>query len=190
MPVEYLPETPSQTAGPYVHIGLMPPVAGLNVRTQDRPGVLASSPDAIIIEGMVRDGTGHPVRDAVIELWQAGPSGHYNEPGFSGFGRASADFHTGLFRFETLRPGAVTERNGQLSAPHVNLLILARGINIHLHTRCYLPDNPAVLDTDPVLASLEMKERRKTLVARAEDTNRYRFDIILQGEAETVFFDA
>lgn len=195
MPVAYLKETPSQTGGPYVHIGTLPAVAGLPVRTQENLSVLASGAVAgprIRIEGVVRDGSGHAVKDALLELWQADPSGRHDHPDFLGFGRAAADFNTGVFAFETVKPGALPWRDGRTQAPHVSLLIFARGINIHLHTRMYFSDEAEANAADPVLKSIEQAGRRDTLVgARSEQDGivTYRFDIRLQGENETVFFD-
>jgi len=195
MPVEYLKETPSQTGGPYVHIGTLPAVAGLPVRTQERLDVLVAGSvpgERIRIEGMIWDGSGHPVMDALIELWQADAKGRHDNPDFLGFGRAAADFTTGLWSFETVKPGVLPWRDGRAQAPHVSLLIFARGINIHLHTRMYFSDAAEANATDPVLKSIEQAGRRDTLVGvRGERDGMviYRFDIRLQGENETVFFD-
>lgn len=195
MPVEYLQETPSQTGGPYVHIGTLPAVAGLPVRSQENLAVLASGSipgEKIRIVGVVIDGSGHPVRDALLELWQADASGRHDNPDFLGFGRAAADFATGEFVFETIKPGVLPWRDGRPQAPHVSLLIFARGINIHLHTRLYFSDEEKANEEDPVLKSIEQVGRRKTLVAQREETDgvvTYRFVIRLQGEDETVFFD-
>lgn len=195
MPFDHLKETPSQTGGPYVHIGTLPAVAGLPVRSQDTMNVLASGACAgerIRIEGVVFDGSGAPVKDALLELWQADPAGRHDNPDFSGFGRAAADFTTGEWMFETLKPGVLPWRDGRLQAPHVSLLIFARGINIHLHTRMYFSDEASANAVDPVLKYIDQVERRATLVGTRRDGGdaiTYRFDIRLQGEGETVFFD-
>lgn len=195
MPVQYLKETPSQTGGPYVHIGTLPAVAGLPVRTQENLSILASGGvpgERIRIEGIVWDGSGAPVKDALIELWQADSAGHHDNPDFSGFGRSAADFATGLFSFETVKPGVLPWRDGRAQAPHVSLLIFARGINIHLHTRMYFSDEAEANAADPVLKSIEQVGRRATLVGTRGESDgivTYRFDIRLQGENETVFFD-
>ncbi|MET3356537.1 UNVERIFIED_ORG: protocatechuate 3,4-dioxygenase alpha subunit [Xanthobacter viscosus] len=195
MPVAYLKETPSQTAGPYVHIGTLPAVAGLPVRSQENLSVLASGSvpgERIRITGVVWDGAGHPVKDALLELWQADAAGRHDNPDFPGFGRAAADFATGAFSFETVKPGALPWRDGRTQAPHVCLLIFARGINIHLHTRMYFSDEAEANAADPMLKSIEHAGRRTTLVGErgTEDgVVTYRFDIHLQGENETVFFD-
>jgi len=202
----YLKETASQTAGPFLHIGLLPSAAGLNLRTQEKPNVLVSGATAgerIRIEGRVIDGAGAPLRDALVEIWQANAHGRYNHPadrqdkpldaGFRGFGRAVTDFESGLFWFETVKPGRVPGRHGQKPmAPHVSLWIVARGINIGLHTRMYFADESAANAEDPVLRLIEPAERRQTLMAAREERGGevvYRFDVRLQGDPETVFFD-
>ncbi len=193
MPVEYLKETPSQTAGPYVHIGTMPAFAGLSMRTQETPHIMAASgaANAIRIEGLVWDGSGYPVKDAMLELWQADPAGAYHASGFTGWGRAAADGDTGEWYFETVKPGPTLWRDGQMQAPHVSLLIFARGINIHLHTRMYFPEDTDLLAHDPAMRRIEQPQRRQTLIATAKPgaVPTYRFDIRLQGDQETVFFD-
>ena len=193
MPVEYRKETPSQTAGPYVHIGTVPSAAGLPVRTQEKPNVLAASGvdgEKIRIDGIIHDGAGDIVRDAMIELWQADPQGRYDNPSFLGWGRAVADFETGEWEFETVKPGPTPIGDGgQMQAPHVNLLLFARGINIHLHTRLYFADEEEANAADPILAA---PAARQTLIAQAEQRGGetvYRFEIRLQGDGETVFFD-
>ena len=198
-------ETASQTAGPYLHIGMMPRAAGLSIREREQWHVLAG-PEAvgerIRLEGTIRDGTGALVRDAQIEIWQANAHGKYDhpadrrdlpvDPAFRGFGRTVADFKTGLWWFETLKPGPVPGRHGGNMAPHISVALFARGINIHLNTRIYFADEPEANGKDPVLRLIEPEARRETLLARREERDGrivYRFDIRLQGEAETVFFD-
>ncbi|MBL8588830.1 MAG: protocatechuate 3,4-dioxygenase subunit alpha [Methylobacteriaceae bacterium] len=196
MPVDYLKETPSQTAGPYVHIGTLPAAAGLPLRTQENLHVLAQGAAAgerIRLEGVIHDGAGAPVKDAMLEIWQADASGRYNAPGFSGWGRTAADFKTGEWFFETVKPGPTPWRDGRLQAPHVSLLIFARGINIHLHTRAYFSDETAANEADPVLRAIEQRNRVPTLIAQRSTRGGqtvYRFDVWLQhDERETVFFD-
>lgn len=196
-----LREIPSQTAGPYVHIGLLPAVAGIRFEPERdwgrmvRPGVRG---ERIRIEGLVLDGTGSPVKDAVLELWQPDAAGRFPghdpgaDPAFTGFGRVATDLGTGLFAFETVKPGRVPAPDGRLQAPHASLLIFARGINIHLHTRIYFEDEAEANAEDPVLGLIEQEARRRTLLARREMREGavvYRFDVRLQGEPETVFFD-
>jgi protocatechuate 3,4-dioxygenase, alpha subunit len=199
-PLCYLKETASQTAGPYVHIGLAPEAAGFKIFQRDLGGDIAG-PSAkgqrIHIEGLVYDGTGAAVKDVLIEAWQADAQGIYPHPedprhadcapGFRGWGRALADFDSGTWGFDTIKPGPVLGRHAQPMAPHINLWIVARGINIGLNTRIYFDDEDNA--ADPVLALLDPPHRRATLIARKTAPNRYRFDIRLQGEAETVFLD-
>ena len=181
-------ETPSQTAGPYVHIGTAPQSIGRPpLINQPGPVIESNTGEAIIIEGTVLDGAGAPVRDAMLEIWQADGLGRTGEFGL--FGRTVADFSSGLFRFQSVRPGA----HAQGHAPHVALLIFARGINIHLHTRIYFPQDLEAMEQDSDMKRLE-PEARETLIAREAGRNEaglpvYRFDIRLQGAGETVFFD-
>ena len=201
-----LRETASQTAGPYVHIGLAPSAAGFEIFEKNFGNVLttAQTPgERIRIEGIVTDGSGTPVRDVLLEIWQANAAGKYNHPGdrqegraidpaFRGWGRACSDFETGLYSFETIKPGSVSGRNGRPMAPHINFWIVARGINIGLHTRMYFSDETAANASDPVINLIEWQVRRQTLIAKREEHANgvvYRFDIRLQGENETVFFD-
>jgi len=199
----YLRETASQTAGPYVHIGLAPGAAGFDIYDaelgQDIAGPNAKG-DRIRVEGLVIDGVGNPVKDVLIEVWQANASGHYAHPegggqvedGFRGWGRVITDFETGRWGFDTIKPGAVPGRNSATQAPHLNLWIVARGINIGLNTRMYFSDEENANASDPVLARVEGQARRATLVASRSDDGSlplYRFDIRLQGDGETVFFD-
>ncbi len=196
-----LREIPSQTAGPYVHIGLVPSAAGIPFEPERDWGRMlgpGARGERIRIEGIVFDGTGSPVKDAVLELWQPDAAGRFPgrdpgaDPAFSGFGRVATDFGTGLFAFETVKPGRVPTAEGRLQAPHATLLIFARGINIHLHTRIYFEDEAAANAEDPVLALIEQPCRRETLIARRalrEGLPVYRFDVQIQGPNETVFFD-
>lgn len=204
--LDYLKETASQTAGPYVHIGLIPKQAGFDIFETNFTNILADENtrgERIIIEGRVIDGTGTPLRDALLEIWQANVDGRYNheldrqksgkvDEGFRGWGRTGTDFDTAVYRFETIKPGVVSGRNGKDMAPHINFWIVARGINIGLNTRMYFSDEQDANAIDPVLNLIEQQPRRKTLIANRDDTGPipvYRFDIVLQGDGETVFFD-
>lgn len=204
-PLHYLRETASQTAGPFVHIGLAPGAAGFAIFERELGGDIAG-PDApgarIAVEGCVFDGTGAPVKDVLIEVWQADAAGVYPHPadpraaqaaeGFRGWGRVIPDFETGVFRFGTVKPGATPGRSGRMQAPHLNLWLVARGLNIGLSTRLYFGDEAAANAADPVLGLIEQAHRRKTLIAArdgGEGQALYRFDIRLQGDGETVFFD-
>lgn len=199
----YLKETASQTAGPYVHIGLAPGAAGFDIYKREL-GWDIVGPNAkgerIRIEGRVIDGMGAPLKDVLLEVWQANADGHYAHPqgggpvedDFRGWGRVISDFETGEWGFETIKPGKTRGRNVGIQAPHLNIWIVARGINIGLNTRMYFGDESEANSADPVLNLIEWEHRRATLIApRTEDdaTPVYRFDVRLQGENETVFFD-
>ena len=202
----YVKETASQTAGPYVHIGLAPKAAGFDIFENNFSNVLVgrkTKGERIRIEGRVIDGSGTPLRDVLIEIWQANADGRYNHPAdrqkkkkidddFRGWGRGCSDFASGTYAFETIKPGSVIGRNKRPMAPHVNFWIVARGINIGLSTRMYFSDEAAANAKDPVLNLIEWEVRRKTLIAQREARKGkvvYRFDINLQGPDETVFFD-
>jgi protocatechuate 3,4-dioxygenase alpha subunit len=203
---DYFKELPSQTAGPYVHIGLIPHQAGFDIFQNNFTNILAVETvqgERIRIEGRVYDGAGTPVRDALLEIWQANAFGRYNHPmdrqdkpldeSFRGWGRTGADFVTGTYTFETIKPGAVVGRAGKgTMAPHVNFWIAARGINIGLHTRMYFGDETEANANDPVLKIVEQEQRRATLIAprtTRDGETVYTFDIYLQGDRETVFLD-
>jgi protocatechuate 3,4-dioxygenase alpha subunit len=200
-------ESSSQTAGPYVHIGLIPHQAGFDIFEKNFSHVLVG-PDTvgerIRIEGRIFDGLGALARDVLVEIWQANTAGRYNHPAdrqedkasdptFRGWGRTGTNFETGLYTFETIKPGSVIGRRGHRPmAPHVNVWLAARGINIGLSTRLYFSDEAEANAQDPVLNIIEPRERRETLIARREEREEdivYVFDIHLQGERETVFFD-
>lgn len=200
---DYLRETPSQTAGPYVHIGLAPGAAGFDIYDVELGRDIAG-PEAkgtrIRVEGLVIDGTGSPIKDAMLEVWQANADGHYAHPegggpveaGFRGWGRVITDFETGKWGFDTIKPGPVMGRSGRMMAPHIVLWIVARGINIGLNTRLYFEDEAEANAADPVLNLIEWENRRPTLIAKRTTRDGlvvYRFDIRVQGDGETVFFD-
>ena len=200
--LSYLKETPSQTAGPYVHIGLAPGAAGFDIYRQELGWDIAgpnAAGERIRVEGVVIDGTGSPIKDVLLEVWQANADGIYAHPeggeaedGFRGWGRVITDFETGEWGFDTIKPGRVMGRNGRLMAPHINLWIVARGINLGLNTRIYFDDEAAANAEDPVINLIDWERRRATLIARRTDRDGqivYRFDIRVQGQDETVFFD-
>lgn len=198
-----LNETASQTGGPYVHIGLAPQQAGFEMFEQGFGSVLVApgQPGHIAIEGTVYDGSGTPVRDLLVEAWQADGQGHYAHPadpcpsGFRGWARTGADFDTGLWRLDTCKPGAVAGPGGAMQAPHIALVLFARGLNLGLHTRLYFDDEADANARDPVLNGIEWAVRRRTLVAQRQERDGqvvYRLDIHLQHAdpaQETVFFD-
>ncbi len=200
-PLNYLKETASQTAGPYVHIGLTPNFCDINgVYAEDLGTHMVNDKtkgERITIKSRVLDGTGTLLRDALVEIWQADAEGLYNspsemrgaaDPNFTGWGRCPADMDTGEFVFETIKPGRVPFIDGRLQAPHITFWIVARGINLGLQTRMYFSDEEKANAEDPILARIEHKMRVPTLIGK-RDGNSYTFDIRLQGEGETVFFD-
>ena len=207
LPLPYLKETPSQTAGPYVHIGLIPHQAGFDIFENNFSNVLIGPEthgERIRIEGRIFDGSGSPCRDILVEIWQANAAGRYNhpadgqedksiDPSFRGWGRTGTNFETGLYTFETIKPGRVAGRHGRKPmASHVNIWLAARGINIGLNTRLYFADETEANAEDPVLNMIEPAGRRETLLAQRGERDGavvYVFDIRLQGERETVFFD-
>ncbi|USI86729.1 protocatechuate 3,4-dioxygenase subunit alpha [Acinetobacter johnsonii] len=200
-----LHETPSQTGGPYVHIGLLPQQAKIEVFENNFNNQLVKENtlgERIRLEGQVFDGLGLPLRDVLIEIWQADANGVYPsaadiqgkvvDPNFLGWGRTGADFETGFWSFNTIKPGVVPGRKGTTQAPHIALIIFARGINIGLNTRVYFEDEAEANAQDPVLKGIEWAPRRQTLIAKREERDGevvYRFDIRVQGEDETVFLD-
>ncbi|WPO99391.1 protocatechuate 3,4-dioxygenase subunit alpha [Pseudomonas sp. HR96] len=200
MPVQTLKETPSQTAGPYVHIGLALKAAGIEPREHEIWNQLAkpgAPGEHILVLGDVYDGNGHLVRDSFFEFWQADANGHYDteydtEKDFNSFGRTATTFDGGEWTLHTVKPGVVNNAAGVPMAPHINLSLFARGINIHLQTRLYFDDEAEANAKDPVLNLIEQPARRQTLIAKrceVDGKTAYRFDIRIQGEGETVFFD-
>ena len=174
--------TPSQTIGPFFHDALL---------DEDRSEMVPPDhPMAVRIEGTIYDGAGEPVPDAMVEIWQADEAGRYadatdNPNTFSGFGRAGTDAD-GRFSFVTVKPGPVPD--GSLQAPHIMVSVFARGLLKRLVTRIYFPDENGSNARDPVLLSIDDPEFRKTLVAHDEG-GVLRFDVHLQGDNQTAFFE-
>ncbi len=201
-PLGTLKESASQTAGPYVHIGLTPNFCGITgVYPDDLGNAMvnaATRGQRVTLRGRVVDGGGNPVRDAVIEIWQADAEGLYNspvetrgaaDPNFTGWGRAPVDGATGEYVFETIMPGKVPFPDGRLQAPHITFWIVARGINLGLNTRMYFSDEADANAKDPILSRPDFPpDRRATIIGR-RDGATVTFDIHLQGPQETVFFD-
>lgn len=196
-----LKETSSQTAGPYVHIGLTPNFAEIGgVYPEDLGNALVNDKtrgERITITGRVIDGAGAPLRDCVVEIWQADAAGYYNspsdtrgdaDPNFAGFGRCPSNQESGIFSFETIKPGVVPFINGAPMAPHITFWIVARGINMGLHTRMYFSDEEEANAKDPILSRIEHRDRVQTLIGTRKG-DKVAFDIRLQGEGETIFFD-
>ena len=197
----YLKETPSQTAGPYVHIGLTPNHSEIGgVYDADLGTSMVNDKthgERITVTGRILDGAGGLVKDAVIEIWQADSAGLYNspselrgtaDPNFTGWGRCPTSAEDGVFSFETIKPGRVPFKDGRKMAPHITFWIVARGINIGLHTRMYFPEETSANAEDPLLARIEHRDRLATLIA-AKEGSVYTFDVHLQGDRETVFLD-
>jgi protocatechuate 3,4-dioxygenase, alpha subunit len=184
-----LTPTPSQTVGPYLHLGLTDAGSISRIAGDGAKG------QRMWLTFRVLDGDGVPVPDALIELWQADSEGNYShqdggadEAAFRGFGR-SATAEDGSCTFETIRPGCVPGPGETIQAPHINVSILGRGILKRLSTRVYFAAEPANA-ADPVL-SLVPEDRRATLLAQPDPTHSgtWSFDVRLRGEGETVFFD-
>ncbi|MGR8965698.1 protocatechuate 3,4-dioxygenase subunit alpha [Rhizobium leguminosarum] len=197
----YLKETPSQTAGPYVHIGLTPNFCDISGVYHTDLGIEMVNDktlgERITVTGRIFDGAGALVRDAVIEIWQADSAGLYNspsemrgtaDPNFTGWGRCPTRAEDGVYSFETVKPGRVPFKDGRKMAPHITFWIVARGINIGLHTRMYFPEETEANAADPLLSRIEHRERVATMIA-TRDGAICHFDIYLQGPKETVFLD-
>lgn len=186
-------QTPSQTIGPFysMKLGEVPllgsaPVAGERIR----------------VAGRVLDGDRRPIEDALVEVWQANTHGRYNhpadqrdelplDPGFLGYGRFPVDFDTGAFAFDTIKPGPVPDPEGEMQAPHLNIVISARGMLNHSYTRIYFSDEETANAADLILGRVP-PDRRHTIVAERVDGTEpptYRIEICFQGDDETVFFD-
>ena len=181
-------QSASQTVGPYFRIGLIYGESQNNLVNEQTSG------ERITLTGVVYDGDGQPMTDAMIEIWQPDANGIFNhpldpmknqaDPHFRGFGRAE-NRSRGKYEFKTIKPGS---RDGL--PPFINVHVFARGMLIHAMTRIYFSDEPDNAD-DPVLNSVE-PARRHTLIATREEADgslMYRFNIHMQGEDETVFFD-
>jgi protocatechuate 3,4-dioxygenase alpha subunit len=174
--------TPSQTVGPFLHIGLI---------WADGPDVVPDgTPGAVVIAGRILDGEGAPVPDALVETWQCDGDGRFDNPGFRGLGRCPTDADGG-YRIRTVKPAALPDAlpagEGGTEAPHIDVSVFARGLLDRVVTRIYFGDEPGANAADPTLSTVD-PERRATLVAEPVEGG-YRFDIRLQGEHETVFFD-
>ena len=170
--------TPSQTVGPFFHIGL---------EHISRNDLANGNAQAVQIDGQVLDGDGKPVIDALIEIWQADGAGNYRS-GFNGYGRVPTDAN-GAFQFTTIKPGRVPGGDGQLQAPHIAVNVFMRGLLKHLVSRIYFSDESSNA-TDAILQSVPAA-RRDTLIAKpsAGSAQNLAWNIVLQGEHETVFFD-
>jgi protocatechuate 3,4-dioxygenase, alpha subunit len=199
--------TPSQTVGPFFAYGLTPEgrcnwkpndTYKWKLTIKDNLATPDVSGERIAIEGGIYDGDGKPINDAMIEIWQADAQGRYSDPrnggalpntAFKGHGRSATD-KQGVYAFETIKPGPVPGPNGKPQAPHIVFCIFSRGMLRQIYTRMYFPEEKAN-ESDPVLA-LVPAERRGTLIAKREMRGKqpvYRFDVRVQGDGETVFFE-
>lgn len=191
--------TPSQTVGPYFAYGLTPTgkydwkdTFTNNLVTPDASG------ERIRLEGRVFDGDGQPIVDSMLEIWQADAQGRYASPAdkrapanasFKGFGRVGTD-QDGRYSFETIKPGAVPGPDGAMQAPHILMAVFARGMLRQSYTRIYFADEAANA-ADPILALVPAERRGTLMAARSMNDGHvvYTFDIHMQGDAETVFFE-
>jgi protocatechuate 3,4-dioxygenase alpha subunit len=168
--------TSSQTIGPYWHL--------LDDKDWADLTRFGAAGPTIRLIGTVRDGDGEPVGDACVEIWQADPPAADD---FPGFGRCATDAD-GNFRFVTLKPGPLPSRGNALQAPHIAIAIFARGLLKQLVTRAYFAGE-ALNESDPLLAMIDDRTRRATLIAEPVDAATWRLDIRLQGDGETVFLE-
>lgn len=173
-----IPATTSQTVGPFFSIGLNVLLAADLVGPGER----------FTLEGRVLDANRKPIPDALIEIWQANGEGKYPQPGeaFRGFGRVATD-ENGAFEIKSIKPGAVPGPHGTMQAPHLEVSVFMRGLLIRLTTRMYFPDEPANA-TDPIL-NLVPASRRGTIIAKKTASGVLHWDVLMQGDDETVFFD-
>ena len=184
--------TPFSTVGPFFKLLVRNRAEGTDCLVSD-----ATRGDRITVRGVLFDGNGAPVNDGLVEIWQADASGHYHHPGdadretadpaFSGFGRAATD-SAGSFAFRTIKPGLVRGADGQSQAPHILVSVMSRGVMSRCWTRMYFDGEP-LNGSDPILPLIPI-ERRQTLIARRAADGSYEFNVVLQGERETVFFEA
>jgi protocatechuate 3,4-dioxygenase alpha subunit len=183
--------TTSQTVGPFFKIGL-------EWLYRDNLVVEGVSGERVTIRGRVLDGDRLPVPDAILEIWQANAHGKYNhpedtqdkplEPGFNGYGRVPTNAE-GMFRFNTIKPGSVPDPNGKQQAPHLVVSVFMRGVLRRLVTRMYFPDDER--NSGDHILNLVEAARRTTLIAKntADDPGSLKWNVVLQGPEETVFFD-
>ena len=184
--------TPFNTVGPFFKLLVRDRPEGTDCLVSD-----GTRGKRITIAGRLIAGDGSGVDDGLVEVWQADADGRYHhpedpnsadaDPAFSGFGRA-ATATGGAYSFRTIKPGVVPWSDGETQAPHILVSVMARGVMSRCWTRLYFEDEP-LNEVDPILARVPA-ERRSTLVARRVDDSLYEFNIVLQGDAETVFFEA
>ena len=195
-------QTPSQTAGPYLHIGFLPKKVGINSSFSRELNNLILSEKTegtrIEISGKIYDGNNEVLKDALIEIWQVDSNGNYqsrstqnnkNDKNFCNWGRTSCDFNTGLWKFNTIKPGKVQLNKSEILAPHIWLWIVARGINLGLYTCMYFSDENTLNKLDRNLKKLIDNNNLQSLFAVNIEKHKYEFNIYLQGDKETIFFN-
>jgi len=197
-----LKQTPSQTAGPYLHIGCIPQQIGITPSfSKDLNNLVLSNEtkgSRIEICGKIYDGNHDVIKDALVEIWQVDTNGCYksrvnknnkSDPNFNNWGRTSCDLETGLWQFYTIKPGMVTLNNQKILAPHIWLWVAARGINTGLFTCLYFCDENNLNALDCNLKKISKNSNLQSLIADKIAENKYEFNIYLQGDKETIFFD-
>ena len=182
-------ETPSQTVGPFVHIGCTPNLIGIkNIFHEDlahKPFEIFNEEDLIKISGKVFDGSNNPLLDVMIETWQCNQEGVFDRK--QGFSRLIPNFNTGIYDLRTLKPGYTKDFNDKFQSPHILFMIVARGMNQPLITRMYFEEKE--LEKDYLFKIIKDKKRINTLLAKKNNDKEYIFNIYLQGNQETIFFD-
>ena len=195
-------QTPSQTAGPYLHIGFLPKKVGINSSFSRELNNLILSEKTkgtrIEISGKIYDGNNEVLKDALVEIWQVDSNGNYQsiltqnnnyDKNFSNWGRTSCDFNTGLWKFNTIKPGKVQLNKSEILAPHIWLWIVARGINLGLYTCMYFSDENTLNKLDRNLKKLINNNNFHSIFAVNIEKYKYEFNIYLQGDKETIFFN-
>jgi len=196
-----LKQTPSQTAGPYLHIGFLPKKVEINSSFSRELNNLILSDKTegtrIEISGKIYDGNNEVLKDALVEIWQVDSNGNYQsrltkknkyDKNFSNWGRTSCDLNTGLWKFNTIKPGIVQLNKSEILAPHIWLWIVARGINLGLYTCMYFSDENTLNKLDRNLKKLT-NNNLQSLFAVNIEKYKYEFNIYLQGDKETIFFN-
>ncbi|HEX6224688.1 MAG TPA: protocatechuate 3,4-dioxygenase subunit alpha [Chryseolinea sp.] len=182
--------TPSQTVGPFFAYGITPEQYGYGYTQIATANLVASKNiqgERIRIVGRVVDGAGNAIPDAVIEIWQADSLGSYSNPAFLGFGRVGTGTSVdNSFAFETIKPGRIGNE-----APHINVIVLMRGLLTHAFTRIYFSDEDVANQNDPLLVTVPVARKHTLIAQRVPQSHRveYQYDIFMQGERETVFFE-
>ena len=181
-------DTPSQTAGPFLHIGCTPSITGINIFKDElgsTPFTDISLNEEINIKGKIYDGNNEPIIDAMIETWQCDENGKYFN--YQGFSRRVTDFKTGEYQLKTIRPGNQINVDGTIFPSYIIFWIVARGMNSPLITRMYFDENE--IKSDLMFKNFNIQDRLKTLIPYTEDKKNFVFDIHLQGKKETIFFE-